>query len=267
MRADPRELSPPAAGPSETAAAELPEGSAPEAQHELNPPAADPPASEPQSLGASSPDAPANQEEPPAIPEHPRSPAQVILSDDSPSRQAQEETGPSGPPAEPAALLTEAPSAQPPAKKQKVASRKTTAKEPARPATDAKAAERQAKLQRAAGGTIVLGKTGTSVPARDSRALVSAKAFTSQKLQIHRHSRALAGPSAGFASYRTKSGHSFGSLESFIDKWNDADDEVTSQALTIGPSQTGEAIGISERKFDQAISALKEAKTATKVTS
>ena len=96
--------------------------------------------------------------------------------------------------------------------------------------------------------------------------MVSAKAFTSQKLQIHRHSRALAGPSAGFASYRTRSGHSFGSLESYVDKWNDADDEVTSKALTTGPSQSGEAIGISERKFDLAITALKEAKTTTKVT-
>ena len=112
---------------------------------------------------------------------------------------------------------------------------------------------------------IVLAKTGTSVPAKESRAVVSAKAFTSQKLQIHRHSRALAGPSAGFASYRTKSGHSFGSLETYVDKWNDADDEVTSKALTIGSSQSGEAVGISERKFDLAITALKEAKTATKV--
>ena len=266
MRAEPRELTPPAAGPSEVAASELPEESTPEAQHEPNPLAADPPASEQQSLSASSSGAPANQEEPPANPELPRPAAQVILLDDSPSRQAQGETGSSGPPAEPPTTLTESPSAQPPAKKQRVASTKATAKEPAKPATDAKTAERQAKLQRAAGSTIVLAKTGTSVPAKESRALVAAQSFTSQKLQIHRHSRALAGPSAGFASYRTKSGHSFGSLESFIDKWNDADDEVTSKALTVGSSQSGEAIGVSERKFDEAIIALKEAKNASKVT-
>ena len=69
-----------------------------------------------------------------------------------------------------------------------------------------------------------------------------------------------AGHSAGFALYKTNSGNSFGSLRAIIDKWNDADDEVTSPATSLGP-----AIGIAERKLEQAASALAEAKSATKV--
>ena len=90
----------------------------------------------------------------------------------------------------------------------------------------------------------------------------------SAKIKLLRHSLALAGPSAGFASYRTKSGHSFGSLQGYIDDWNDADgDEVTSQMALSEAKHVHPAIGIAERKIDLAVQALREAKAATKVCS
>ena len=123
---------------------------------------------------------------------------------------------------------------------------------------DTKIAEKQARLERAAGGSVVIAKSGASAPVTDRQLVVSEA--VSQKLRVHRETRALAGPSAGFASYRTKSGNSFGSLKGLIDKWNDADDEVTSTATSLGPT-----VGIAERKLEQAFSALAEAKAASKV--
>ena len=88
----------------------------------------------------------------------------------------------------------------------------------------------------------------------------------STKMQLLHHSLALAGPSAGFMSYRTKSGHSFGSLEGYVNDWNDADaDEVTSKMIFSDPKHVNPAIGIAEQKIDLAVQALREAKSATKV--
>ena len=56
----------------------------------------------------------------------------------------------------------------------------------------------------------------------------------SAKMELIRHRQAIASPRAGFISHRTRSGHSFGSLRDYVDKWNQADaDEVTSK-----PSQS-----------------------------
>jgi hypothetical protein len=138
-------------------------------------------------------------------------------------------------------------------------------------AQDTKAAERQAKLQRAGGEGKLVAATGASAAVTDRRMVVSgAKAAeaASTKMQLHRHGLALAGPSAGFMSYRTTSGHSFGSLEGYVNDWNDADaDEVTSQMMISDPKHVNPAIGIAERKVDQAVQALRDAKTATKVRS
>ena len=136
-------------------------------------------------------------------------------------------------------------------------------------AQDTKAAEKQAKLQRAGGEGKLAAAAGTSAAVTDRRMVVSgAKAAeaASTKMQLHRHALALAGPSAGFMSYRTKSGHSFGSLEGYVNDWNDADaDEVTSQMIFSDPKHVNPAIGIAEQKIDQAVQALRDAKTATKV--
>ena len=86
------------------------------------------------------------------------------------------------------------------------------------------------------------------------------------KMQLHRHSLALAGPSAGFVSHRTKSGHSFDSLQGYVDDWNEADaDEVTSKMIFSDPKHVNPAISIAERKIDRAVQSLREAKAATKV--
>ena len=93
----------------------------------------------------------------------------------------------------------------------------------------------------------------------------AAKAASS-KIQLHRHSLALAGSSAGFVSHRTTSGHSFGSLQGYVDDWNEADaDEVTSKIALSDPKHVNPAIGIAERKIDLAVQSLREAKLATKV--
>jgi hypothetical protein len=123
---------------------------------------------------------------------------------------------------------------------------------------DTKTAEKQAKLLRAASGDIVIAKTGASAPVIDRQLVVTDA--VSQKLRVHRETRIQAGHSAGFALYKTKSGNSLGSLKDLIDKWNDADDEVTSIATSSSP-----AIGVAERKIEQAVTALAEAKSATKV--
>ena len=98
--------------------------------------------------------------------------------------------------------------------------------------------------------------------ATDAKAAKAASA----KVQLLCHSVALAGPSAGFASYRTKSGHSFGSLQGYVDDWNDADsDEVTSKMALSDLKHVHPAIGIAERKIELAMQSLGEAKAATKV--
>ena len=135
-------------------------------------------------------------------------------------------------------------------------------------ARDTKAAEREAKLLRAGQGKLV--SAGKASAATTDRRMVAteppAVEAASAKIKLLRHSLALAGPSAGFASYRTKSGHNFGSLQGYIDDWNDADgDEVTSQMALSEAKHVHPAIGIAERKIDLAVQALREAKAATKV--
>ena len=130
-------------------------------------------------------------------------------------------------------------------------------------------AEKQAKLQRAGGEGKLVAAAGASAAVTDRRMVVSdAKAAeaASTKIQLHRHSLALAGPSVGFVSYRTKSGHSFGSLQGYVDDWNEADaDEVTSKVALSDPNHVNPAIGIADRKIDLAVQLLREAKAATKV--
>ena len=133
-------------------------------------------------------------------------------------------------------------------------------------AQDTKAAEKQAKLQRAGGEGKLVAAAGASAANSDRRMVPTetrAAEAASAKIQLLRHSLALAGPSAGFASYRTKSGHSFGSLQGYVNDWNDADaDEVTSKMALSEPKHVHPAIGIAERKIDLAMQSLREAKAA-----
>ena len=89
----------------------------------------------------------------------------------------------------------------------------------------------------------------------------------SAKMQLLRHSQAIAGKGAGFVSHRTASGKSFGSLKGYVEDWNDADaDEVTSKLSISNLRNIQPAVGKVENKIDLALRSLSEAKVATKYT-
>ena len=275
MRAEPREPSPPPARASDAIILEPPEGDTAEGQrnHEIQKEGSSAPTGG--NLGASSIGTEASHDKPPVVPEHPdpqnQAPIDVEMRDVDPSDQVEQQqqqkqqqkqtTEPSAPPKERVTSSSSKAKKKTPSDTTSVPTQQRAQKSAPMTITktiDTKAAEKQAKLQRAAGGNVVIAKSGASAPVIDRQLVVSEA--VSQKLRVHRETRALAGPSAGFASYKTKSGSSFGSLRALIDKWNDADDEVTS---TVTPS--GPAVGIAERKIEQAVTALAEAKAATKV--
>ena len=88
----------------------------------------------------------------------------------------------------------------------------------------------------------------------------------SAKMQLLRHSQAIADKGAGFVSHRTASGKSLGSLNSYVNDWNDADaDEVTSKLSILNLRNIQPAVGKVENKIDLALRSLSEAKVATKV--
>lgn len=89
-------------------------------------------------------------------------------------------------------------------------------------------------------------------------------------MELLRHNQAIAGPRAGFVSHRTRSGHSFGSLQHYCDRWNQADtDEVTSkpsQSLTLPNLRRDEAsTGKVVSKIQAVQQALADVKDSTMV--
>ena len=85
---------------------------------------------------------------------------------------------------------------------------------------DTKTVEKEAKLRRAEGQSKLAAAAGASA-ANTERRMVATEAkaaeAASAKMQLLRHSQAVAGPSAGYVSNRTTSGHSFGSLQGYVD--------------------------------------------------
>ena len=102
--------------------------------------------------------------------------------------------------------------------------------------------------------------------AHDAPATMAASA----RMDLLWHKQAIAGPRVGFISHRTSSGHSFGSLHDYVDKWNLADaDEVTSrpsQSLTLpNPRRDDVATGKVVSKIQMVQQALADVKESTMV--
>ena len=134
-----------------------------------------------------------------------------------------------------------------------------------------KTAEKEAKILRAEGqGKLVVAAEASVSVANTDRRIISHEGSAAQaasaKVQLLRHSQALAGKDAGFISHQTASGNSFGSLKGYMEGWNDADaDEVTSKLSIANLRNIQPAVGKVENKIDLALQLLKEAKVAMKV--
>ena len=156
----------------------------------------------------------------------PRAPPKERVTSASTQQQAKKKT---------ASGAATAPLTSPP---EKPVAKKPAPKDIAKP-KDTKTAEKEAKLQRAEGQGKLATAAGASAANTERRMVVTearAAKAASAKMQLLRHSQAVAGPSVGFVSNRTTSGHSFGSLQGYVDDWNDADtDEVTSRLALSDP--------------------------------
>ena len=82
--------------------------------------------------------------------------------------------------------------------------------------------------------------------------------MASTKMAQLKHQMAIAGNKAGFVTYRTSSGNSLGSLESYSTDWNLADTEVSTK-LSVPGEQVLAAPGVICRKMATAKKVLEDA--------